>query len=384
MSQRHNLAYTIEQIDLYRAVLYREALRCGVDVQDKKALSLFSMMAAGVNGKSALLDRIVSGKSVFVIPPPVAMSYPWYGIVENENAKPIDLWLDAGDGFELMKQAQQYCASIAKALDKVADKAESQPLGETSRQKSLRSMASHTKGAVMLEQGCWQVLSISKDGMSLEVTQPEWFEQGYIWGLSLEALPASESSTVMCSWHDRSIARITTIDQLRKEKRWHVMKHVQALRVACDEALATQAMAEAMEKDRQQSLEHGVPSRFNESSTRSSLGARRAVVQDRLDKGLPAVPDQAEIEKTIQESIDRCLSPADRAGSGWYSVRADGALMHHGWRIRRLTNKTVPPQLVLDLKTLQAAPPDFLSQWRLSAVDHPDKKRAQSEQPFQS
>lgn len=374
MSASHIPSYTFKQIDLYRAVLYRDAVRSGVNVQDKKALALSTMMAAGVNGKSALLDRIASGKPVFVIPPPVAMSYPWYGVIDNEPDQAIDLWMDAPSGFELMKQAEQFFQSIDRAMDKVdAAHHQTPPSGESSRQKTLRLTRQSGRPTVLLEQSHWQVISISKDGLMLHVTQPQWAEHGYVWSLTLEAVPASECGTVMVCHHDRSIKRITTIEQLRKETRWHVLNRAQELELACDEAKVAQAMDEARAKDREQGLAHGFASRFNEMTTQSVLQTRAQEIKDRLARGLPATLTTEEIEQTVQERIAKFMNPAERVGAGWYSVRADGALMHHGWRIRRVSPKTPPPEIILDLSILPPAPADFLAGWRVAASDFPGR-----------
>jgi hypothetical protein len=42
--------------------------------------------------KSALLDRMLSGKAPFEIPPPKSHSYPWYELIERGEAEPLEVF----------------------------------------------------------------------------------------------------------------------------------------------------------------------------------------------------------------------------------------------------------------------------------------------------
>lgn len=46
---------------------------------------------------SSLLDRLCQGKEPFDVPPPRAMSYPNYDLLENDECFPLEVWESKGD-----------------------------------------------------------------------------------------------------------------------------------------------------------------------------------------------------------------------------------------------------------------------------------------------
>jgi hypothetical protein len=46
--------------------------------------------------KSALLERMLSGKSPLPIPPPTKFSYPWYSLIDSGEGTSTDVWLPDG------------------------------------------------------------------------------------------------------------------------------------------------------------------------------------------------------------------------------------------------------------------------------------------------
>jgi len=47
-------------------------------------------------GHSALLRRLMAGKNPLPEPPPKSFSYPWYELIENGFANPVDVWETKG------------------------------------------------------------------------------------------------------------------------------------------------------------------------------------------------------------------------------------------------------------------------------------------------
>ena len=251
--------YTLAQIDAYRAVLFYEAKRRGADLNDPKSVAMVTMMAAGLNGKSALLERIARGERVMVVAPPVAMSYPWYSVMESDETCPIGLWMDAGNVKDLLAQGKEMRDSLrgltAKALEQEdQDKGH----GQTDRGKNLRLfMGDGARQIVLIKQGQWEVVAVGGNGLSLDVSQPSWLERGFSWRLSLDVIPATESSLVICAHHDPKGGKITTIQRLELEGRWHVNELIKNLQAAADPQLAQAMLDEAKAKDEESMLRAG-------------------------------------------------------------------------------------------------------------------------------
>ena len=369
--------YTQEHIDAYRAVLHVEALRAGMDINNASQVGSFTMAAAGLNGKSALLDRISKGLRPFVVPPPVAMSYPWYSVVERGPQSPIQLWMEASDVKGLLEQGQQHREGLVASLTSAKEASEDKPL--LSRASAFwRMLTDPQRQFVLIEQAHWEVLATRNmpDGrQALEVTHANWRDRGFVWLLSLDAVPAQESEQVLLSWHNPKIKRITTLEQLRAEQRWHVDRLVEGLIRAGDERLATEHVRQGRIKD----LDAGGISRFYEFQAESDLAAKRRMRDARLAEGKTAIPDEAEITAMVQERLERHFSPKARSGSGWYSLAEDGSsLVQHTWRIRRIAPTVLPDDIYLDLSQLPPAPPQFLGDWRAAPQNHQNPRRPQN------
>lgn len=322
------LTYTSEQVEAYRAVLFGEAIRSLSQLPEGKKIqrdvnSLVSA-AGGVSGKSALLNRIASGLWPLVVPPPLAMSYPWYEVVESD--KPIELWLEAGNAKDLIKQGGMHSNAFAKGAD---------------------------AKRVLIEQSLWDVEQVIDD-VTLDVTKPAWKDLGFVWRVSIDKILASDADQFMLSWHDPAIGRITTLAQLVKEKSWHINKCVNEMRTALSQQLTEIAMAEAIKKDE-------VRSRFHQISLEQSLAANLAVVRSRLLVGKSEVPEAEEIEQMIQLDVEKTFSKTNRWS--WYSAGAEGELYVHTWRIRRLLPTVLDESIYMDVEQLvrqMAAVPEDL------------------------
>ena len=327
MDEQSNFLYSPEHIERYQAVLFHEALRCHPALADAlkndPQVKLPLSMAGGLPRKSALLNRIASGLWPFVVPPPVAMSYPWYEVVESDE--PIELWLGGENAAALIALASR-CAPALPGL-------RPEPAGQRA----------------LIEQSFWDVLEVI-DETAMDVTQAGWKALGFAWRLSIDKVPASQTAQFMASWHDPSIGRITTLDQLVKEKAWHVNRRLQDMRAALDPVLAENALAQARQKD-------GATSRFHQLSLQQRLHAQRDVMHARELAGKPALPDAQEIEQMVASDVDKVFSRRD--GSGWYSAGPEGELFVHTWRIRRTLPVVLSESVYLNLNALESAPAGF-------------------------
>lgn len=327
--------YTPEQIEAYEAVMDYEARRCGDDPSDERTAEHVRMMSGGVHGKSALLERIASGQTPFVLAPPRAMSYPWYDVVE-------------GDGpFEVMNEGE-----TVQDLIKVGAHSGT----------FLEIIGPH----VIIEQSFWNVVRVVDD-THVEVSQLGWLERGFVWQLSLDETLVADTKKNICSWHDPSLGRITTAAQLLAEQRWHVEKGISMMMDAQDDDLFEMALVEARAKDasanqrvndtRAATGDSGITlvSKFNELSTRYALEAKRKHIAERVAAGKSAIPDDVEIAQMVQEKVEGYYRKENRNGFGWYSADASGNLWLHHWRLHRISPTTPGPSIYLDVSSIPRA-----------------------------
>lgn len=70
--------------------------------------------------KSALFQRLLSGKEPFPIPPPTSYSYPWYELLENGYAFPYEVWKTTNNLFAPFP-AVGIDQSIWKLIEEIAE-----------------------------------------------------------------------------------------------------------------------------------------------------------------------------------------------------------------------------------------------------------------------
>jgi hypothetical protein len=320
-----NPLYTPQQISDYQAVLHRQVMinahKAGNDPEKlAEAKRWMSMSAGGTFGKSALLNRIASGLWPFVVSPPVSMSYPWYSVVESDE--PEELWLDAPSADELLKLGEKSSAWLRNNV------------------KGLSNLFKIDQ-MVPVNQSLWKVVQVVGPE-ELHITWPGWEELGFVWRLAIDEVSATVSSQHIVPWHNPALKKITTLEQLILEQRWHVNKRIEEMRAAITPELAEEMLAKAKEKD-------GEISRFNQTSVTQNLQAR-------IQEGKPSLPDEAETEDMVNQAVQRYLAPRSGSGSGWYSVAQDGTLVLHTWRIRRIAPVEVPESIYLDVNEIERAP----------------------------
>lgn len=322
--------YSPEQIAAYKAVMAYEVRRRGGALADDSEVSLLCSMptAGGVNGKSALLHRIAQGKKPLVIPPPLAMSYPWYDVIDTDG--PWDVVIDVDTVDEMVALGQR----LLQAYEEDA----SQPV-------------------VIINQTLWPVVRRVSDTV-VEVASDEWRARGFLWQLTLDVIPAAQSTRCILAHHDPSLGRITTLEQLRAEERWHVAQRLRHLQIAQDPEASAQALEQARQRDAEANAQFhgGFASKFHEATVQSRLDAGRAEIAKRLQQGLSAIPEGEEVERLCEQGLQQYLSPGETKGFGWYSVDEQGQLLLHAWRLHRISPAQPDESTFLDVQALLAVP----------------------------
>lgn len=241
---------------------------------------VLSLSQAG-HPKSALFWRLLEGKDPLPAPPPLSYSYPWYSVVEDAGP-----WTVVAPG---------------EHTNTVTDFINSHYLLDGAPQ-------------VIIHQSAWELVKKVSD-TELRVTHRNWKAQGYWWRLVLEQKNTKDTGQFIVAWHDRSLGRITTLEQLVKEQRWHVDQEVLALELALSDREA--------EPDEASAMPLGLSSKTATSKARGLrfLAARRAA-------GKSDIPDAHEVEALAAEGVARTLERG-------YSVNDQGELMLAVWQLYR-------------------------------------------------
>lgn len=233
--------------------------------------------------KSALFARLLDGKEPLRRPPPKSFGYPWYDCIEQQQVTLTEL-----------------------------------------QAKNLREIP-HTKQsllerAIVLNQcSDWRVLQ-AKDETTATVSTPVWHSLNVTWDLALAKVPATQASAFIVPWHDPSLGRVTTLKALEANERFLLEKQRHLLLLATDQAAANKALTATAE----------FPERALESLKRQRLledieGAR-AKALDRLSRGLPAVPSQAEVDHDVEARVRYWQEQG-------YEADAAGNLYRHEWQL---------------------------------------------------
>lgn len=144
--------------------------------------------------KSALYQRLLEGKKPLIAAPPLSYSYPWYSIVEGDQAQDIDPPFDSVGG-------------LLAEDDGIA--------------------------RVVISQSLWEVLSRG-DGESMTVTVPGWRERGFVWRAWRQLQPAADATAYLISHHDPEKGRITTPEQLDAEAQYQANRWRSELTIVRD------------------------------------------------------------------------------------------------------------------------------------------------------
>lgn len=261
------------------------------DIQIKSEMRLISGLLAGGNGncKSALFARLLEGKSPLEFAPPCSFSYPWYSVIE-----------DAGPW-------------------QICDVADSKLISEMSSVgKSGSNERDDRHVRILINQTFWELVSQTSPTEAV-VTFRLWSGLGYKWRLARELMSTVDASGFICAWHDKTLGRITTLDQLNKEQTWHVAERFSMLKYALDDVLAEDHI-------KSEKLKSG----FQGACASGQVEAARTLLQSRRDLSLTDYPTEQEISIEATKLANKYL---DRN----YFADPSGNLFVWVWNLHRIS-----------------------------------------------
>lgn len=278
----------------------RERLLLTLTASDREAYALLNPVPKASTRfvKSALFGRLLEGKQALPFPPPCSFSYPWYSVIEDEGPWDVQVPDEAHKLQDLY--LRNFLGNMADTLVGTAPK-------------------------VLLNQSAWTLLRKNSETSGI-VSFGEWASAGWTWELKREALSTTEAPGFICAWHNPKLGRITTLEQLRQEQRWHVAKRLQQLEYALNPELAEQYIQ--TEK---------VNSFFRGAAAESAVAAAHIRLNARRQQGIPDLPD-------AHENEDQAMSQVGRYLNRGYFADDQGALFVWVWRLHRLSRGPASPQ----------------------------------------
>lgn len=152
--------------------------------------------------KSALFARLLDGKLPLKYRPPTSFSYPWYAVIEDDGPWEVERVDRCKTVDDFMYATDQ---SDGPALDPSTEWTDPHPMLE-------------------INQCGWLLADRVNDHCAI-VSFGAWMSAGWTWRLVREKIPATSSDCFIASWHNPALQRITTLQDLHLEQRWHVMEN---------------------------------------------------------------------------------------------------------------------------------------------------------------
>ncbi|WP_057382928.1 hypothetical protein [Pseudomonas aeruginosa] len=244
--------------------------------------------------KSSLYHRLRTGKQPLVLPPPLSHSYPWYDVVESE-----------------------------KVFAPLAGPVAYEPLTE----------ADPPVDVVWIDQTPWLVVERINNS-ELIVSQPGWLDLGFRWRYWHKPTRADQSEASMIAHYDRTVGRITTSAQLDLECRYQAEHWKAHLEIAVS-SLGNEVKLLGIDPDLKDA-EDTLRVRMNRAAAQMRLDRAVRDAQDRVEKGLPAVPPDAEVEAYVQRYRTSLLEGSFQEQDGWLYV--------DGWALQRISPEKLGPE----------------------------------------
>lgn len=309
----------------------------GAPAKERQMLSILRSLSGGAAGdsKSAMFSRLLNGKPVLLHAPPVAWSYPWYEAVEGDGPFEVEAEIVPHD--VAVAEAEEW---VSSAEEYVADDHHVHLPGNdpdtlrnmiTQLKKKVELMRLGNLPGVRVYRRSWETVEVVREGAEYIITYGAWADMGFRWRLSLDRVPSSSSTRVICCWHDKHKTRVTTVDELWAESRWHVMREVQGLRDA-HEARALDVNL----KDRSDW--------FAALAQAEEVSVAQESLLKRIQAGKPPVPSPEEIEVMVQDRYNDYLSSHGHH-FGELEAGEDGILYVRAWRLARIAPVELPGQI---------------------------------------
>ncbi|MBB4867212.1 hypothetical protein HNP46_006123 [Pseudomonas nitritireducens] len=251
---------------------------------------------------SALFKRLSEGKSALIFPPPLALSQPWYEVIESDEPIPIENPFEAEEVVTANVQLE-----------------------------------------LCIAQTWWKILS-GANNVGLIVTHPQWNELGFQWRVNKMKVPAADASTKLCCHHDPAIDFITTSAQLKAECKFQIERRVEQLKIVHEHSKeeAIELLRGMFEKENPSPKSGPLIRRnFNLAAAKFKFNELEIRLVERKDEGLPPYPDAAETQQRIDGMI------RDHLQNGWQMDGED--LFHWNWSIQRIAPAALGPEHYLDI-----------------------------------
>lgn len=293
-------------------------------VPKEKRDQMLALLGGGAGDtKSALFARLLSGKPALIHAPPCSHSYPWYGAIEEIGPHEVEAQIIPVE--EVLEGERDMLAYLERSArdDSSFLAPQEQQIALAQQREIVKTAEERGLPAVAINRQRWRVTEIIRPGAEYLVTYGKWADLGFQWRISRDRVPAAEAEIHLVCWHDKSKERITSVDELLAEARWHVMQYVESL---------AKSMAPPQPSDLRALLPHG------EEHLRAFIDLEaeelRHDIEKRLQAGKPAVPEGDEIEAMVTQRFNSYLE--SRADWGTFEVGADGLLYVTVWRLTRL------------------------------------------------
>lgn len=281
--QEINVQNNFKALSAIEKMALMKETNCQTDEQLLGHLRMLNKLQGGgaQDEKSALFARLLEGRQPLIYPPPCSFSYPWYAVIEDQGP------------WEIFAPAQS-----------VKD--------------MLATYHENDKG-LMIDHSVWKLLSIISNTEAL-ITFGAWEDLGFMWKLSLDRVLCTHTVAYISSWHDTSLARITTLDQLKAEQLFHIEKTYKKLKL-----LNPHTKVEYTEE---------IIAQYGENYATGILATEQSAAEEllkqRLAKKLTPYPTAAEIQAEVKVKVQEYFDKG-------YSVDKKGNLYHLVWRLARVT-----------------------------------------------
>lgn len=236
------------------------------------------------DSKSALFFRLLNDKKPLLYPPPCSYSYPWYNIIESNDAQEI----------------HPDCNTI-------------------------NDFPSYGKNRITIEQTSWEIIKKISETEAI-LTYGMWKQLGFTWQLKQESILCRDSTMKIISHYNPDLKSITTLQELENEVEYQVMNDFKNLNLV----LHPQTQ-EAYKLECETKYGKG----FGSGMFDTALSSGQYTLNARREKSLPQYPTNEEIQSLVADKVkdyfDRGFTADDK-----------GNLYLVSWTLKRITPEVLP------------------------------------------
>jgi hypothetical protein len=282
--QEINVQNNFKALSPVEKIALMKETNCNTDEDLLEHLRVLNHLQGGgaQDEKSALFARLLEGRRPLIYPPPCSFSYPWYAVVEEQGP------------WEIFSTANNV--------------------------KHMFHVYGEGEDGIIIDKTVWKLLNVITETEAL-ITFGEWEDLGFMWKLSKDSVPCSQTSSYICSWHDKKLERITTLEQLKHEQLWHVKKYYQALCMVLD--------PNSVESVKQEMVnQYGEEYAMGMIATELLVGEE--MLRVRRENNLSDYPTELELIEEVNKRVDFQMKKG-------LLVDYNGLLYTQVWRLTRVT-----------------------------------------------